>query len=310
MTQGRQVEIVEVGPRDGYQGIDPFIPTQTKIWLLERLVAAGLNRIEVGSFVSEKALPQMRDTGEVLAVCVRWPSLKPQVLVPNEKWGRSAVAAGAKQLVFVLSVSESHNRNNVRRTPAESVEEYGRLLQAIPSDTKIRLDLATSFDCPFEGRVPQEKALSLLDRPVELKSDAEICLCDTTGRADPAHVESLFTAAKKRFPNVQAWALHAHDTYGLGLANVNVAYRAGVRVFDASFAGLGGCPFAPGATGNVATEDLVWMFERMGVSTGIDIEALLPVAQEGAKIPGGLSGGRVRDALTSRPDACAAARQT
>jgi hydroxymethylglutaryl-CoA lyase len=310
MTQTRQVEIVEVGPRDGYQGIGPFIPTEQKIQLLEQLVAAGLHRIEIGSFVSAKALPQMRDTTEVLDACARWPALKPQVLVPNEKWGRSAVAAGARQLVFVLSVSESHNRNNVRRSPEESVEEYGRLLQAIPSDTEIRLDLATSFDCPFEGRVPEQKALGLLDRLIALKPGAEICLCDTTGRADPAHVESLFTAARKRFPDVRAWAMHAHDTYGLGLANVHAAYRTGVRVFDASFAGLGGCPFAPGATGNVATEDLVWMFERMGVPTGIDIEALLPVAQKGAKIPGGLSGGRVRDALASRPDTCAAVRQT
>jgi hydroxymethylglutaryl-CoA lyase len=310
MTQPRQIEIVEVGPRDGYQGIGPFIPTEKKISLLERLIAAGLNRIEIGSFVSDKAVPQMRDTDEILAACGRWPSLRPQVLVPNEKWGRSAVAAGARQLVFVLSVSESHNRNNVRRTPAESVEEYARLLQAIPSDIEIRLDLATSFDCPFEGRIPQEKALNLLDRLIALKPEAEICLCDTTGRADPAHVESLLTAARKRFPSVASWALHAHDTYGLGLANVHIGYRTGVRVFDASFSGLGGCPFAPGATGNVATEDLVWMFERMGVPTGIDIAALLPVAQEGAKIPGGLSGGRVRDALSARPDGCTAARQT
>jgi len=310
MKTARQVEIVEVGPRDGYQGIGPFIPTATKIGLLERLVAAGLHRIEIGSFVSEKALPQMCDTGEILAACAKLRNLTPQVLVPNEKWGRSAVAAGAKRLVFVLSVSQAHNYNNVRRTPAESVEEYGRLLRAIPPDVEIRLDLATSFDCPFEGRISIDKAMALLDRLIELKPEAEICPCDTTGRADPSHVGEFFDIAKKRFPQVRAWALHAHDTYGLGLANVHAAYRTGVRVFDASFAGLGGCPFAPGATGNVATEDVVWMFERMGIATGIDIDALLAVAEDGAKIPGGLSGGRVRDALAARPDACAAIRQT
>ena len=310
MTQARQVEIVEVGPRDGYQGIGPFIPTETKIALLERLMEAGLRRIEIGSFVSPKALPQMRDTNEILAACRQWPELKAQVLVPNEKWGREAVSAGAKRLVFVLSVSESHNRNNVRRTSTESAEEYGRLLRAIPPDVEIRLDLATSFDCPFEGRIGIERAMALLDRLIDLKPDAEICPCDTTGRADPAQVEDFFETALQRFPQIKAWALHAHDTYGLGLANVHAAYRKGVRIFDASFAGLGGCPFAPGATGNVATEDLVWMFERMGVPTGIDIAALLPVAQDGAKIPGGLSGGRVRDALSASSDAYASIRQT
>jgi len=302
------VEIVEVGPRDGYQGILPFIPTDTKLSLLRMLVKAGLRRIEIGSFVSAKALPQMRDTGEILAACANYPQLKPQVLVPNEKWGREAVAAGAKQLVFVLSVSESHNRNNVRRTPDESALEYGRLLKSIPSNIEMRLDLATSFDCPFEGRIPVAKALSLLERLVALKPDAEICFCDTTGRADPAHVEELLQAAMKLLPDVRVWALHAHDTYGLGLANVHAAWRVGVRVFDASFAGLGGCPFAPGATGNVATEDLVWMFHRMGISTGIDIDALIAVAKEGAAIPGGLSGGRVRSALLANPAACALAR--
>jgi hydroxymethylglutaryl-CoA lyase len=302
-----KVEIVEVGPRDGYQGILPFIPTDTKLSMLRKLVAAGLRRIEIGSFVSAKALPQMRDTGEILAACAGHRQLKPQVLVPNAKWGREAVDAGAKQLVFVLSVSESHNRNNVRRTPDESAEEYARMLKSIPSDIEIRLDLATSFDCPFEGRIAVARTLNLLERLVPLKPGAEICFCDTTGRADPAHVEELFSAAKERLPNVGVWALHAHDTYRLGLANVHAACRTGVRVFDASFAGLGGCPFAPGATGNVATEDLVWMFHRMGVSTGIDIDALVAVAKEGASIPGGLSGGRVRNALLAGPATCAGA---
>ncbi|GJD34439.1 hydroxymethylglutaryl-CoA lyase [Methylobacterium aerolatum] len=301
------LEIVEVGPRDGYQGIGPFIPTERKIALLERLAGAGLTRIEIGSFVSASALPQMRDTAEILAACATLPAVRPQVLVPSERRGRDAVAAGAPCLVFVLSVSEAHNRNNVRRSPEESAEEYERLLAAIPADVAIRLDLATSFDCPFEGRIPEETTLALLDRLVTAKPEAEICLCDTTGRADPAHVASLFAQAKRAFPQVAAWALHAHDTYGLGLANVHAAYREGVRVFDASFAGLGGCPFAPGATGNVATEDVVWMFERMGVATGIDLDALVAVAREGAALPGGLSGGRVRAALSAGPNACAPA---
>src|SRR4051812_20139977 len=198
------VEIVEVGPRDGFQGIGPFIPTETKIRMLERLVAAGLRRIEIGSFVSASAVPQLRDTPELLKDCARMPELEPQVLVPSERRGRDAVAAGARRLVFVLSVSEAHNRNNVRRSPKESAGEYERLLQAIPADVAIRLDLATAFDCPFEGRIPETKTLALLECLVALKPDAEICLCDTTGRADPAHVGSLFSAAQSRFAEAQA----------------------------------------------------------------------------------------------------------
>ncbi|MBV8914827.1 MAG: hydroxymethylglutaryl-CoA lyase, partial [Acetobacteraceae bacterium] len=257
--------------------------------------------IEIGSFVSATALPQMRDTAEVLGACARLPSVNPQVLVPSEKRGRDAVAAGAPCLVFVLSVSDAHNRNNVRRSPLESVGEYAALVGAIPSSVGMRLDIATAFDCPFTGRVPEADTLALLDRLVPVRPDAEICLCDTTGRVAPDHVAGLFEAAMARFPGVPAWAFHAHDTYGLGLANVNAAYGRGVRVFDASFGGLGGCPFAPGATGNVATEDVVWMFERMGVRTGVDLDALIPAARDAASLPGALPGGRVRQALLSRP---------
>jgi hydroxymethylglutaryl-CoA lyase len=306
MQSERSVEIVEVGPRDGYQGIGPFIPTETKIRILKRLVDAGLHRIEIGSFVSSSAVPQLRDTREVLKWCAGVGGLAPQVLVPNERRGLEAVDAGARRLVFVLSVSEAHNRNNVRRHPLESAEEYERLLAAIPPDVGMRLDIATSFDCPFTGRVPPSETLALLDRLVPLRPDAEICLCDTTGRADPDHVDSLLVSCMTRFPMVDAWALHAHDTYGLGLANVHAAFRQGVRVFDASIGGLGGCPFAPGATGNVATEDLIWMFERMGIASGVDLDALVPIAREAASLPGALPGGRVRDAITARPEACPA----
>jgi hydroxymethylglutaryl-CoA lyase len=275
--------------------------------MIEHLAAAGLKRIEIGSFVSSSALPQMCDTPEVLAAATRLPGLSSQVLVPSERRGRVAVAAGARQLVFVLSVSEAHNRSNVRRHPLESVAEYQRLLAAILSDVAIRLDIATAFDCPFTGRVAQAATLDLLDRLVPLREDAEICLCDTTGRVAPDHVESLFAACMARFPQVSAWAFHGHDTYGLGLANINAAFRQGVRVFDASVGGLGGCPFAPGATGNVATEDVVWMFERMGISAGIDLAALAAVARDAAALPGATPGGRVRDALLSRSGACPAA---
>lgn len=293
------VTIVEVGPRDGFQGIGPFIPTADKIAYLQRLAAAGLREVEIGSFVSPRALPQMADTPELLAACDGIPGLSPRVLVPSEKHMLRALDNGARFPTFVLSVSESHNRNNVRRHTDESVAEYLRLVATLPQGTDMRLDLSTCFDCPFEGRIPEEAVIALLGKLVPALPGAEICLCDTTGKGEPQQVERLFGMAREAFPQVKRWAMHAHDTYGLGLANVFAAYRSGVRIVDASFAGLGGCPFAPGATGNVATEDVVWMFHRMGVATGIDLDALIPVACDGAAIPGGQSGGRVRAAMTA-----------
>jgi hydroxymethylglutaryl-CoA lyase len=170
---------------------------------------------------------------------------------------------------------------------------------ALPDNVDMRLNIATAFDCPFDGRVAEADTIALLDRLAPLRWNAEICLCDTTGRASPDQIDRLFAACTERFPQVSRWAFHAHDTYGLGLANVYSAWRRNVRVFDASFAGLGGCPFAPGATGNIATEDVVWMFQRMGVETGVDLDVLLPVSRDGAAIPGGLPGGRVRHALAA-----------
>ena len=305
-TAAASVEIVEVAPRDGFQPIGPWIPTETKIAFLRRLAAAGLRRIEIGSFVSAAAVPQLRDTAELLAAASELPGLRPQVLVPTARRGRDAVAAGARFLVYVLSVSESHNRSNVRRSPAESAEDYARLLDGLPAGVEVRINLATAFDCPFEGRVPVGAAIDLIGRLVALRPDVEVCLCDTTGRATPDHVAQLSAASAASFPRVAAWAYHAHDTYGLGLATTYAAYREGVRVFDAAAGGLGGCPFAPGATGNVATEDVVWMFERMGVATGVDLDALLPVAREAAALPGASAGGRARDALLAAASATCA----
>lgn len=294
------IEIVEVGPRDGFQGIKPFIPTESKLSFLKQLVASGLRRVEIGSFVSASALPQLADTPELLAACDDIEGIVPQVLVPNQRYGLKALAAGSRFLAYVLSVSESHNRNNVRRSPLESADDYAALISDLPAGCDMRLNIATAFDCPFEGRVAERATIALLDRLLPIRTDVEVCLCDTTGRASPDHVARLFNTCMQRYPQIGRWALHAHDTYGLGLANAYAAWIEGVRIFDASFAGLGGCPFAPGATGNVATEDLVWMFERMGVETGVDIAALTKAASAGAAIPGGVSGGRVRVALMTK----------
>jgi hydroxymethylglutaryl-CoA lyase len=291
------VELVEVGPRDGYQSIAQFIPTETKIDFVRRAAAAGLRRIEIGSFVNPKVLPQLADTADVLAACADVEDLLPQVLVPNKRYGRIAVEAGARFLAFVISVSASHSRSNVRQHPLESVDEYQRLNERLSSAIDMRLNIATAFDCPFENRVSPAAVIALLDRVIPLRPGAEICLCDTTGRATPDQVAQLFIEVMRRYPKVTRWAMHAHDTYGLGLANVVAAYRMGVRVFDAAFAGLGGCPFAPGAKGNVATEDVAWMFNKMGVETGVDFDRLILLANDAAQISGGSPGGRVRDAM-------------
>jgi len=296
----KKIEIVEVGPRDGFQSIATPISTATKIGLIKDLHAAGLQRIEIGSFVSKSAVPQFADIDEVLKATRDFPGFDPQVLVPTARRAEEAIAAGAQHLVFVLSVSERHNQSNVRRSPSESVAEYGRMVKQLPSMTKIRLNIATAFDCPYDGQMSIEATLALLDQLVDLMPEAEIGLCDTTGRVTPDHVEKLFSACFERYRQATSWAFHAHDTYGLGLKNVTAAWRAGVSVIDASFAGLGGCPFAPGATGNVATEDVAWLFQGMGIDTGVNIEKLVGVAQRGAALPGAQSGGRVRDALAAR----------
>ncbi len=295
MTEG--IDIVEVGLRDGFQGISPFIPTQQKIEFMHRLHAAGIRRMEITSFVNVDAVPQLSDASALLDAARQMDGLIHQVLVPNARYGQKALEAGADFLAFVVSVSDAHNRSNVRRSPNESAREYCDLVETLAAGMSVRLNLATAFDCPFEGRVSSERVLELLDILVGAKQNAEICLCDTTGKATPDQVKSLFTIVMDRYPAVTKWAMHTHDTYGLGVANAFAAFESGVRVLDAAFAGLGGCPFAPGATGNTATEDLVWLCERMGVRTGINLDSLVDVALSGARIPGGNPGGRVRLAL-------------
>jgi hydroxymethylglutaryl-CoA lyase len=285
--------------------VGPFIPTETKISIVRELYAAGIRRMEVTSFVSSAALPQLADASEVLAAAKSLDGLDAQCLVPTERNAERALAAGATHLAFVLSVSERHNMSNVRRTPADSVAEYARIVAMLTSGTALRLNLATAFDCPFDGTTPESATLGLLEELVDIAPVAEIALCDTTGRVAPGQVASLFAAARSRFPQVRRWAFHAHDTYGLGAANVLTASNMGVDVFDAAVAGLGGCPFAPGATGNVATEDLVWMFEGLDVVTGIDLPALVSVAEEVAAIPGAMTGGRVRESFAKRTAAIA-----
>jgi hydroxymethylglutaryl-CoA lyase len=299
MTGGRRVDIVEVGPRDGFQSVASFIPTEIKISILSNLYKAGIRRVEATSFVGT-AVPQMADAKEVLAAVNTLPGMDAQVLTPTARYAECALAAGASHIAFVLSVSERHNLSNVRRTPATSVTEYAAIATSLPSTVKLRLNVATAFDCPYDGRVSPEATLDLLDQLVAIAPNAEIALCDTTGRATPGRVGELFTSCYARFPGVKSWAFHGHDTYGMGAANSLAAWRSGVTVLDASVAGLGGCPFAPGATGNVATEDLVWLFEDMGIASGISLGNLLEVATMVEALPDTQTGGRVRKAVAAR----------
>ena len=296
----RTATLVEVAPRDGFQPIGPFIPTGDKVEFIRAAHAAGLRRIEIGSFVNPKAVPQLRDTGDVLRATADLPGFDPQILVPNARGVDLALAAGAKHLAYVISASDAHNRNNVRRDTDVSIAEYGEMVRALPAGTRLRLNLATSFDCPFDGRMDEDFVLDRLARMLEHRADVEVGLCDTTGRADPAHVASLVTRCLRRWTaGGTTFLFHGHDTYGLGLANIAAAWDAGLDRFDTAFAGLGGCPFAPGATGNTATEDAVWMFRRMGVETGVHLDALIRLAVRAAAIPGAQPGGRVRAALTA-----------
>ena len=294
------IEIVEVAPRDGFQAVKTAIPTETKIALVEALAASGFARIEIGSFVSPKAVPQMADTPEVLRRARLPAGTRVMALVPNARGLGLAMEAGVKEVNWVISVSESHNRSNVRRSVDESLREFASAWEAAGRDSphvrpKLRLSLSTCFDCPWEGRVPEEAVVRCVERVIAAAPDVEIAICDTTGRAATNHVGSLFARLLAGYASARVrFAFHGHDTYGLGVANALEAYRQGVRIIDGAAGGLGGCPFAPGAAGNTASEDLVFAFEHMGVPTGVNFERLLSAADRVAAVAPEQSGGKLR----------------
>lgn len=285
--------IWEVAPRDGFQPVGPFIPTETKIAAVRALAAAGLLRQEVSSFVSPRAIPQLADVAQVLAAARSVAGMRACVLAPNRKGVELALAHGAHRIGLFMSVTEGHNRANVNRGVEESFAELAGLVAEIGTRAEVRFNLSCSFHCPFEGVVPDAKTLALVGRVAALGPGIEIGVADTTGNAAPDQVARIFAAAIAANHGAR-FAFHGHDTYGLGVANVAAAYAAGVRVFDAAAGGIGGCPFAPGATGNVATEDVCWLFHRMGVATGIELPKLLAAADMISAIPGVTPGGRVR----------------
>lgn len=282
-----RVEIVEVGPRDGLQNIPVFVPTDTKIALIRSLAATGFRRMELGSFVGPKAVPQMADM-EVVAAAVGIPDgVRAMVLVPNARGVQRAIAAGYSEIELVISVSDAHNRANVGRPTQESVEDLRRLLAEMDPDGKlfIRIGLATSFHCPFAGLTDEADVLALVSQLVAIRPGMEYAIADTTGMALPAHVRSLCGHVLQEFGADGSFLFHGHDTAGFGIANILQALEAGIRTFDTAIGGLGGCPFAPGASGNIATEDAVYLFDRIGIVTGIDMGKLMAAGDIATTLP-------------------------
>lgn len=278
MAEARDVWVREVGTRDGLQSIPTIFSTAAKLEWIRLEAEAGVPEIEVGSFVPAKLLPQMADSAEVVAGARRHSGLRVTALAPNLRGAENAMAAGADQVNYVLSVSEAHSRANVRRTVAEAIDDFARIVEfrdAHPEYSHVRIasGVATAFGCTIGGPVPLADvvaaAQALLDRGAD-----ELAVADTVGYGNPAQCRSIFREILAIAGDVPV-AAHFHDTRGLGLANVDAALEVGVRRFDASLAGLGGCPYAPGASGNIVTEDLVFMLEAMGLRTGISLDGLL-----------------------------------
>ena len=269
----------EVGPRDGLQMLKQVIPTEAKLRWIGAMLEAGMSHMEVGSFVPVSLLPQLADSAHVLrTVQQSHPQLTATVLAPNLRGIKDAVAAGARSIIIPVSASEAHSRSNVRRSREEQVVEFGRAADWIrtPGTAAPRLEaaLATAFGCSLQGNVPEDDVVRMSGRLVLAGADV-VTLADTLGYATPSQVRRLIRAVRKEIGAEKLGALHLHDTLGAALANVYAALEEGVRAFDGALGGLGGCPYAPGSAGNVATEDLVYLLESEGYDTGIDLHRLL-----------------------------------
>ena len=274
---GERVRIVEVSPRDGLQNEKQIIDTAIKLELIERLVAAGLRNIEVTAFVSPKWVPQMADQAAVMQGLQTHQGVSYSVLTPNLQGFEAAVAAGAKEVAIFAAASESFSRKNINVSIAQSLERFAPVTeQALKMGLKIRGYVSCVLGCPYEGDIDPQVVAQISKEMFDMGC-YEISLGDTIGVGVPDGVKRLIETVGAQVP-VTALAGHFHDTYGMGVANVVAAYALGVRTFDASVAGLGGCPYAAGATGNVATEDLVWLFNRTGLETGIDLKQLVDCA--------------------------------
>lgn len=275
--------ISEVGPRDGLQSIAPVMPLEAKKAWIDAEAAAGVTEIEVGSFVPAKLLPQLADTAEVVRHARGIPGLTVAALVPNLRGAEAAVEAGAHKITLPLSVSETHSLKNVRRTHAQMLDEaraIAAMIRRLPPERRPNFEggLSTAFGCTIEGHVPPDRVVALAESLMAAGCD-EVGLADTSGYANPAQVKDLVRRVHGAVGTHALSGLHLHNTRGLGLANVVAGLEVGITTFDSSLGGLGGCPFAPGASGNIVTEDLVFMLEAMGLRTGIDLPRLLAVRE-------------------------------
>jgi hydroxymethylglutaryl-CoA lyase len=276
----RDIIVRDVGPRDGLQMVKTVLSTETKMSWIKADIAAGVPEIETCSYVPPHVIAQFADAVEVSTQAAKLDGAEMSALTPNLKGAQIGFRTGIKKINYVMSVSETHNQQNVRRTKEESLDGFRAIIaerNASAPDVKIGIGLATALGCTLEGKVPERDTLDLLEKVLEAGAD-EVMLPDTVGYASPTQVRSLFKAGIAIAGDVPVWS-HFHDTRGLGLANALAAVESGCIRFDASLAGLGGCPFAPGATGNIVLEDLVFLLESEGLNTGIDLEALRPARE-------------------------------
>jgi len=289
LNNSKRIKICEVGPRDGFQSVSDYIPMQTKLSVIEKIIEAGVTSIQVTSFVSPKAIPQMQDAEELAKVCLeKYPQADFSALVPNLFGAKTAAETGIKKISYVVSLSESHNRANIRRSHAESYAELQKIMDELPQ-MDITLDLATAFGCPFEGKKTPEDVVAFLRPYVDLGIKT-VNLCDTIGVANPAQVRETIAALNEKYPDLML-QIHIHDTRNMGMVNTLAAIESGIRTVQTTLGGLGGCPFAPGASGNLATEDLAHMLSEMGFDTGIDEKKIIEAAKyESTQIDGIYSG--------------------
>ena len=271
-----KIRVVEVGPRDGFQNICDFIPTEVKLEAIHKLTAAGVRDIMVTSFVSPKAIAQSRDAREVAETCVkRWPHVRCSALVPNLRGALNAMEAGLRELTVVISVSASHNQANIHQTHAQSYENLERILKECPQ-AAVTVDLATTFGCPFEGYIRLDQVRDMV-RTLYGMGIRSFDLCDTIGAAHPGQVKEYVEAMLREFPEAD-FGVHIHDTRNMGMVNTLTAIQCGITTVQAAAGGLGGCPFAPGASGNTSSEDMIYMLNAMGYDTGIQFDKMLEAA--------------------------------
>lgn len=282
MTQ--RIYFNEVATRDGFQIEPAFVPTDTKVALVDALSECGYAKIEVTSFTSPRAIPMLRDADEVMGRIRRVPGVEYTVLVPNLRGAERALEARADELNLVMSTSETHNLANLRMPMAHSFAALSGVIQLVDGRTPVNVSLSCCFGCPMEGEVPQAHVLDWVARFAD-QGVRGVTICDTTGMAHPAQVSRMVEALQARFAQLQL-TLHFHNTRGMGLANVLAAVQGGITRFDGSLGGLGGCPYAPGASGNISSEDAIHMLDAMGYDTGIDLEKLLTVARRMPQIVG------------------------